>query len=43
MKKKPDNVVFNEKTSEFDAKTKSYPTNVGTYTAIADNSSSIGY
>lgn len=44
MKKKPDNVVFNEKTSEFDAKTKSYPTNVGapSFTpVIVDNSSSI--
>ena len=44
MKKIPDNVVFNEKTSEFDAKNKSYPTNVGapSFTpVIIDDTSSI--
>ncbi len=44
MKKKPDNVVFNEKTSKFDAKSMSYPTNVGapSFTpVIIDDTSSI--
>ena len=44
MKKKPDNVVFNEKTSEFDAKNKLYPTNVGAPSfkpVVIDNTSSI--
>ncbi len=44
MEKKPDNVVFNEKTSEFDAKSMSYPTNVGapSFTpVIIDDTSSI--
>lgn len=44
MKKKPDNVVFNEKTSEFDAKSMSYPTNVGAPSfapVIIDDTSSI--
>ena len=44
MKKKPDNVVFNEKTSEFDSKSKNYPTNVGapSFTpVIIDDTSSI--
>ena len=44
MKKNPDNVVFNEKTSKFDAKSMSYPTNVGapSFTpVIIDDTSSI--
>lgn len=44
MKKKPDNVVFNEDSESFDAKLKSYPTNVGAPSfkpVIVDNSSSI--
>tara|TARA_R100001480_G_scaffold111425_2_gene112522 strand:+ start:4660 stop:5046 length:387 start_codon:yes stop_codon:yes gene_type:complete len=44
VKKKPDNVVFNEKTSEFDAKSMSYPTNVGAPSfapVIIDDTSSI--
>ena len=44
MKKKPDNVVFNVKTSEFDAKSMSYPTNVGAPSfapVIIDDTSSI--
>ena len=44
MEKKPDNVVFNEKTSEFDAKSMSYPTNVGAPSfapVIIDDTSSI--
>tara|TARA_B100001287_G_scaffold146410_1_gene123250 strand:- start:6839 stop:7225 length:387 start_codon:yes stop_codon:yes gene_type:complete len=44
VKKKPDNVVFNEKTSEFDAKNKLYPTNVGAPSfkpVVIDNTSSI--
>lgn len=44
MKKKPDNVVFNEDSESFDAKLKSYPTNVGAPSfkpVIVDNGSSI--
>ena len=44
MKKKPDNVVYDEDGKSFDAKLKSYPTNIGAPSfkpVIVDNSSSI--